>query len=115
MIGRLMASRTSGGTGVGPGVKRYRLSAIGLRLSRPPADALSHAYYPRAMEPLFAFAAGLLALRLAGRIAGRWRGRRAPELLAWSSSLAAFAVAAAALAWGSAAGWDDVAFRVYYL
>jgi hypothetical protein len=67
------------------------------------------------MEPLFAFAAGLLALRLAGRLAGRWRGRRAPELLAWSSSLAAFAVAAAALAWGSAAGWDDVAFRVYYL
>ncbi|HEX2292997.1 MAG TPA: hypothetical protein VHH55_06770 [Gaiellaceae bacterium] len=67
------------------------------------------------MEALFAFAAALLALRLAGRLAGRWRARRAPELLAWSASLAAFAVAAAALAWGAAAGWSEAAFRVYYL
>jgi hypothetical protein len=67
------------------------------------------------MEALFAFAAALLALRLAGRLAGRWRARRAPELLAWSASLAAFAVAAAALAWGAAAGWTEAAFRVYYL
>jgi hypothetical protein len=67
------------------------------------------------MEALLAFAAALLALRLAGRLAGRWRARRAPELLAWSASLAAFAVAAAALAWGSAAGWNEAAFRLYYL
>ena len=67
------------------------------------------------MEALLAFAAALLALRLAGRLAARWRVRRAPELAAWSASLAAFAVAAAALAWGAAAGWNDAAFRVYYL
>ena len=67
------------------------------------------------MEALLAFAAALLALRLAGRLAGRWRVRQAPELLAWSASLAAFAVAAGALAWGAAAGWSEAAFRVYYL
>jgi hypothetical protein len=67
------------------------------------------------MEALLAFAASLLAFRLAGRLAARWRVRRAPQLLAWSASLAAFAVAAAALAWGSAAGWSDADFRVYYL
>lgn len=67
------------------------------------------------MEALFAFAAALLALRLAGRLAVRWRARRSPELLAWSASLLAYAVAAAALAWGAAAGWSDAAFRLYYL
>lgn len=67
------------------------------------------------MEALLAFAAALLALRLAGRLAARWRARRAPELVAWAASLATFAVAAAALSWGSAAGWNEAAFRVYYL
>ena len=67
------------------------------------------------MEALLAFAAALLAFRLAGRLGLRWRARRAPELLAWSASLAAFAIAAGALAWGSAAGWTEAAFRVYYL
>jgi hypothetical protein len=67
------------------------------------------------MEALLAFAAALLALRLAGRLVARWRARRAPELLAWSASLLAYAAAAAALAWGSAAGWTDTAFRLYYL
>jgi hypothetical protein len=64
---------------------------------------------------VLAFAAALVALRLAGRLAARWRGRRAPELLAWSVALGAYAVAAAALAWGAAAGWDERVFRVYYL
>lgn len=67
------------------------------------------------MEALLAFAAGLLALRLAGRLAGRWRIRRAPELAAWSASLLAYAVAAAALAWGASGGWNEAAFRIYYL
>ena len=67
------------------------------------------------MEALLAFAAALIALRLAGRVAQRWRARRAPELLAWSSALFAYAVASAALAWGAAHGWDARAFRVYYL
>ena len=67
------------------------------------------------MEALLAFGAALLALRLGGALTGRWRARRAPELAAWSASLVAYAVASAALAWGAAAGWDDAAFRVYYL
>jgi hypothetical protein len=41
--------------------------------------------------------------------------RRTPQLAAWSASLLAYAIASAALAWGSAAGWGEVSFRVYYL
>lgn len=67
------------------------------------------------MEALLAFAAALLALRLAGDLATRFRVRRAPQLAAWSASLLTYSVASAALAWGAAAGWDDRAFRVYYL
>jgi hypothetical protein len=67
------------------------------------------------VEALLAFAAALVALRLAGRVAARWRARRVPELLAWSGALFAYAVASAALAWGAAHGWDLRAFRVYYL
>jgi hypothetical protein len=66
------------------------------------------------MDALVAFAAALVALRLAGALGARWRATRRPELAAWAWSLAAYAVAAAAIAWGEAAGWDDRAFRVYY-
>jgi hypothetical protein len=69
----------------------------------------------RAVEALVAFAAALVALRLAAELARRWRVRRTPELAAWAASLAAYAVAAGAMAWGAAAGWDDASFRVYYL
>ena len=67
------------------------------------------------MEALLAFAAALVALRLAGGIMRRYRVGRRPELAAWAASLAAYAVASAALAWGAAYGWNDEAFRVYYL
>jgi hypothetical protein len=67
------------------------------------------------VQELLAFGAALLALRLGGDLARRWRTRRAPELAAWSAGLVAYAVACAALAWGAAAGWDDRVFRVYYL
>ena len=66
------------------------------------------------MDALIAFAAALLSFRLAGRLAARWRASRRPELLAWSAGLAAYAVAAGAIAWGEAHGWDSRAFRVYY-
>lgn len=66
------------------------------------------------MEALIAFAAALLALRLAGLLAGRYRSSGRPELLAWAAGLGAYALAAAAIAWGEAAGWDERAFRVYY-
>jgi hypothetical protein len=67
------------------------------------------------VEALLAFAAALLALRLAGGLVARWRVRRRPELAAWAASLGAYAVASAALAWGAASGWNDEAFRVYYV
>jgi hypothetical protein len=67
------------------------------------------------VDALLAFAAALLALRLAGALARRWRASRRTEFLLWSGSLAAYALAAAALAWGAAAGWDGRAFRTYYL
>jgi hypothetical protein len=67
------------------------------------------------METLLAFGAALLALRLAGDLGRRWRERRRLEHAVWAGSLLAYAVASAALAWGAAAGWDDRAFRVYYL
>ena len=67
------------------------------------------------MEVLAAFAAALVALRLAADLLRRWRRRPAPELLAWSASLAAYAAASGALAWGAAAGWSETPFRVYYL
>jgi hypothetical protein len=66
------------------------------------------------MEALLAFGAALLAFRLAGSLARRWRVTRAPQLAAWSASLLAYALASAALAWGAAAGWDETSFRVYY-
>jgi hypothetical protein len=67
------------------------------------------------VEALLAFGAALLALRLCGLLAARWRGSRQPHLAAWSAGLAAYALGAGALAWGAAAGWDDRAFRAYYL
>jgi hypothetical protein len=66
------------------------------------------------VDTLVAFAAALVAFRLTGKLASRWRATRRPELLAWAWSLAAYAVAAAAIAWGEAAQWDARAFRVYY-
>jgi hypothetical protein len=67
------------------------------------------------VEPLLAFAATLVSLRLAGELVRRRRSTRSPALGWWAASLAAFAIASAALAWGAAAGWDDRSFRLYYL
>src|SRR4029079_4619187 len=67
------------------------------------------------MNVLVPFAAALLSLRLAALVLRRHRSRHAPELVAWSASLACFALGSAALAWGAAAGWGDRSFRVYYL
>jgi hypothetical protein len=67
------------------------------------------------VEALVAFAATLVALRLAAELARRWRARRTPELAAWAASLAAYAAAAGAMAWGAAYSWGEASFRVYYL
>jgi hypothetical protein len=60
------------------------------------------------VDVLLSFGAALLSLRLAGLLARRGR-------FAWAGSLASFAAAAGAMAWGAAHGWDAHAFRVYYL
>ena len=67
------------------------------------------------MDALLAFGAALVSLRLSAELVRRYRSRRRAELLAWAAALAAYAAAAGALAWGAAAGWNDAAFRVYYL
>jgi hypothetical protein len=67
------------------------------------------------VEALLAFGAALLALRLTGLLAARWRSRREAHLLVWSAGLGAYALGAAALAAGAAGGWTDAWFRAYYL
>ena len=67
------------------------------------------------MEALLAFVATLVSVRLSAELLGRYRIRRAPELLVWAAALGAFAAGSGALTWGAAAGWDNAAFRVYYL
>ncbi|MBW3576831.1 MAG: hypothetical protein KY462_03645 [Actinobacteria bacterium] len=60
-----------------------------------------------------AVVAALFAVALVRRYVTR--GRTNPALLTWALSLAMFAVAATALAYGEAAGWSSGWFRVYYL
>jgi hypothetical protein len=60
------------------------------------------------MNALVSFAAALVALRLGGMLLRRRR-------VAWGAALLSFAVATAMIAWGAAHGWDDRAFRLYYL
>jgi hypothetical protein len=67
------------------------------------------------VDALLAFAAALVTLRLSADLVRRYRSRRAPQLAAWAAGLAAYSLAAGALAWGAAAGWSEAAFRVYYL
>lgn len=61
-----------------------------------------------AVDVLLSFAAALVSLRLAGLLA---RARRH----AWAGGALSFAVAAGAMAWGAAHGWDARVFRVWYL
>jgi len=67
------------------------------------------------VEAILAFGAALLTVRLAGLLAARWRQRRQLHLLAWSAGLGAYALCAAAIAAGAAAGWSEGGFRAYYL
>src|SRR4029453_2069488 len=76
-------------------------------LTAPGRGRRGHPRTANRMEALLAFAAALVAFRLAGNLASRWRATRRAELAAWSTSLLAYAVAAGALAWGAAAGWKQ--------
>jgi dipeptide/tripeptide permease len=60
------------------------------------------------VDALLSFAATLVSLRLVGPFV---RSRR----YAWAGGVLSFGAATAALAWGSAHGWDAPSFRVYYL
>jgi hypothetical protein len=60
------------------------------------------------VNALLSFAAVLVSLRLAGLLLRAHR-------VAWAGGLLAFAGAAAAMTWGAAYGWDEHAFRAYYL
>ncbi len=64
-----------------------------------------------------ALAAGatLIAVAFALGTLDRWLRRRRPQELAWTISLALFAMGSGALWWGFARGWSGVSFRIFYL
>ena len=61
-----------------------------------------------AVDVLLSLAAALISLRLAGPLL---RSRH----YAWAGGVLSFAAATATMAWGTAHGWDDRSFRVWYL
>lgn len=75
----------------------------------------SRKYSHAAVEAVLAFGATLVAVRLSAELTRRFRRQGRPELLAWGAALAAYGIAAGALAWSAAAGWSEPSFRVYYL
>src|SRR5680860_1230580 len=69
----------------------------------------------RAMVSASAFAATAIATLFAQAMLVRYTRDRRPHELAWTVALAMFALAAVALALGTATGWDNGTFRVFYL
>jgi hypothetical protein len=62
-----------------------------------------------------AAAATLIAVSFAFSTTDRWLRRRRPHDLAWSVSLALFALGAASMWWGETRGWSLASFRCFYL
>ena len=67
------------------------------------------------MNAALAAAATLVALAFCLSTLDRWLRRRRPHELAWTVSLALFALGSAALWWAESAGWSLGAFRVFYM
>lgn len=67
------------------------------------------------MNAALAAAATLVAVAFALSTLDRWLRRRRPHELAWTISLALFALGSAALWWAESAGWSPGAFRVFYM
>lgn len=67
------------------------------------------------MNAALAAAATLVASAFALSTLDRWLRRRRPHDLAWTVSLALFALGAGALWWAESVGWGLGAFRVFYL
>jgi hypothetical protein len=61
-----------------------------------------------------AIGAMLTAAAFSVLVLERYLLKRRPQDLAWTISLALFALGAGSLAWGSATGWSSLSFRVYY-
>ena len=67
------------------------------------------------MNAALAAAATLVASAFALSTLDRWLRRRRPHDLAWTVSLALFALGAGALWWAESVGWGLGTFRVFYL
>lgn len=67
------------------------------------------------MNAALAAAATLVASAFALSTLDRWLRRRRPHDLAWTVSLALFALGAGALWWAESVGWGLGVFRVFYL
>ncbi len=67
------------------------------------------------MNAALAAAATLVAVAFALSTLDRWLRRRRPHELAWTVSLALFAVGSAALWWAESNGWSLGAFRIFYM
>jgi len=67
------------------------------------------------MDAALAAAATLVSVAFAFSTLDRYLRRRRPHELAWSVSLALFAVGAGALWWAETRGWSLATFRIFYL
>ena len=72
-------------------------------------------YRPLPMDAALAAAATLVAAAFGLSTLDRWMRRHGPHELAWSVSLALFAIGAGALWWAESRGWSLATFRVFYL
>jgi hypothetical protein len=62
-----------------------------------------------------AAAAALVSMAFAFMTHERWLVKRRPYERTWTWALGSFSIGAAALAWGSSAGWNSTNFRLFYL
>ena len=67
------------------------------------------------MNAALAAAATLVAAAFSLSTLDRWLRRRRPHELAWTISLALFALGAGALWWAESQGWSLTSFRVFYV
>ncbi len=78
-------------------------------------DRLAPATGATKLDVALAAAATLIAVAFTLSTLDRWLRRQRPQELAWTVSLALFALGSGALWWGFARGWSGASFRVFYL